>query len=99
MIVVNAVVTSKPEDIAALQSAIHTMEAASREESGCSDYTFSVELNNPNKLRITEKWLSLEALKAHMATPHMADFQAAMGAHPPASLEVTFYEVTEIQPF
>ena len=48
MIVVNAVVTSKPEDIAALQSAIHTMEAASREESGCSDYTFSVELNNPN---------------------------------------------------
>ena len=33
MIVVNAVVTSKPEDIAALQSAIHTMEAASREES------------------------------------------------------------------
>jgi quinol monooxygenase YgiN len=56
-------------------------------------------LNNPNKLRITEKWLSLEALKAHMATPHMAEFQAAMGAHPPASLEVTFYEVTEIQPF
>ena len=55
MIVVNAVVTSKPEDIAALQSAIHTMEAASREESGCNDYTFSVELNNPNRLRITEK--------------------------------------------
>lgn len=99
MIVVNAVVTSNPQDIAALQSAIHTMEVASREESGCSDYTFSVELNNPNRLRITEKWLSLEALKAHMATPHMAEFQSAMGMHPPASLDVTFYEVTEIQPF
>ena len=34
-----------------------------------------------------------------MATPHMAEFQSAMGTHPPASLEVTFYEVTEIQPF
>jgi len=99
MIVVNAVVTSNPQDIAALQSAIHTMEVASREESGCSDYTFSVELNNPTRLRITEKWLSLEALKAHMATPHMAEFQSAMGAHPPASLDVTFYEVAEIQPF
>ncbi len=99
MIVVNAVVTSNPQDIAALQSAIHAMEVASREESGCSDYTFSVELNDPNTLRITEKWHSVEALKAHMATPHMAEFQSAMGAHPPASLDVTFYEVTEIQPF
>ena len=99
MIVVNAVISSNPQDIAALQSAIHTMEAASREESGCNDYTFSVELNNPNRLRITEKWHSVEALKAHMATPHMAEFQNAMGAYPPASLDVTFYEVAEIQPF
>ncbi|MDE0952938.1 MAG: putative quinol monooxygenase [Halioglobus sp.] len=99
MIVVNAVITSKPQDIAALQSAIHTMEVASREETGCDDYTFSVELNDPNMLRITEKWHSVEALNAHMATPHMAKFQNAIGAHPPASMEVTFYEVTEIQPF
>ena len=47
MIVVNAVVTSKPEDIAALQSAIHTMEAASREESGCNDYTFQRRIKQP----------------------------------------------------
>ena len=99
MIVVNAVITSKPQDIAALQSAIHTMEVASREETGCDDYTFSVELNDPNMLRITEKWHSVEALKGHMATSHMAKFQNAIGAHPPASMEVTFYEVTEIQPF
>ncbi len=99
MIVVNAVITSKPQDIAALQSAIHTMEVASREETGCDDYTFSVELNDPNMLRITEKWHSVEALKAHMATSHMAKFQNVIGAHPPASMEVTFYEVTEIQPF
>jgi len=99
MIVVNAVITSKPQDIAALQSAIHTMEVASREETGCDDYTFSVELNDPNMLRITEKWHSVEALKGHMATSHMAKFQNVIGAHPPASMEVTFYEVTEIQPF
>lgn len=99
MIVVNAVVTSNPDDIVALKSAIHKMEVASRDEEGCSDYTFSVELNNPNILRITEKWHDVETLKAHMATPHMAEFQGAMGTHPPASLDVMFYEVTEIQPF
>jgi quinol monooxygenase YgiN len=99
MIVVNAIVTSTQEDIVALQSAISTMEAASREEPGCLDYTFSVELNNPNVLRITEKWQSLDDLKAHFATPHMAEFQSTMGGNPPASLDVCFYEAEEIQPF
>ncbi|MFT4517761.1 MAG: quinol monooxygenase YgiN [Halioglobus sp.] len=99
MIVVNAVVKSTQEDIVAMQGAIATMETASREEDGCDDYTFSVELNDPTVLRITEKWRSIEALMAHMGTPHMADFQAAMGSNPPASLDVKFYEVEEIQPF
>jgi quinol monooxygenase YgiN len=99
MIVVNAVVKTSSEDITALLSAIGTMETASRAEEGCDDYTFSVELNDPNALRITEKWHSVDALKAHMATPHMAEFQKVMGANPPASLEVKFYEVKEIQPF
>jgi len=99
MIVVNAVVQSKPEDIAALQGAISAMEVASREEPGCDDYTFSVELNNPGTLRITEKWHTVEALMEHMNTPHMAEFQQAMGAHPPASMDLKFYEVKEIQPF
>lgn len=99
MIVVNAIVTSTQEDIVALQSAISSMETASREEAGCLDYTFSVELNNPNVLRITEKWQSLDDLKAHFETPHMAGFQSTMGNHPPANLEVSFYEAEEIQPF
>jgi quinol monooxygenase YgiN len=99
MVVVNAVVKTTPEDIDALRGAIGIMETASREETGCVDYTFSVEVSDPNVMRITEKWQSVEALKAHMTTPHMAEFQKAMGAHPPASLEVKFYAVEEIQPF
>jgi len=99
MIVVNAVVKTTEEDILAIQHAIGVMETASRAEPGCDDYTFSIELNDPNTLRITEKWHSVEALKAHFATPHMAAFQKIMGDHPPASLEVKFYEVKEVQPF
>ena len=99
MIVVNAVVKSTQEDIIALQGAISTMETASREEPGCDDYTFSVELNDPSILRITEKWRSVEDLKAHFETPHMAEFQKTLAANRPASLEVKFYRVEEIQPF
>jgi quinol monooxygenase YgiN len=99
MIVVTAKVTSTQEDIVALQGAIATMEKASREEEGCLDYTFSIELNDSCVIRITEKWETVEALQAHFNTPHMAEFQAAMGAHPPKDMEVQAYDGTEINPF
>ena len=99
MIVVNAIVKSKQDDIAALKDAIAVMETASRAEAGCEDYTFSVELSDPDALRITEKWTTVEALQAHFATPHMAEFQAAMAQLSAPSVEVKFYEVKEIQPF
>jgi len=96
MIVVNAVITATEETIAAMKDAIATMEAASQAEPGCHDYTFSVELNNTSVLRITEKWENMEALQAHFAMPHMADFQAVMAANPPKGVEATFYEATEV---
>ncbi len=96
MIVVNAVFEANEATIAALQPAVAAMETASRAEPGCVDYTFSVELNNPNVMRITEKWTTLEDLQAHFTMPHMAEFQAAMAAHPPQGVSANFYEVTEI---
>ena len=99
MVVVNGIVKTTQADISALREAIATMEQASREEEGCIDYTFSVEVSDPDTVRITEKWGNVGALVAHMATPHMAEFQQVMGAHPPVSMEVCFYEAEEIQPF
>ena len=98
MIVVNAIIKATAANIDAMREAIAAMEAASRAEAGCQDYTFSVELNNPNVLRITEKWDSMDDLAAHFGMPHMADFQAAMAANPPESVEAKFYEVTEVGP-
>ena len=54
MIVVNVIFHSSEEAIAASKAAIGAMETASRAEQGCLDYTFSVELNNPSIMRITD---------------------------------------------
>ena len=97
MIVVNAIIDTTAENIANMKEAIAVMEEKSRAEAGCHDYTFSIELNNPDVIRITEKWESMEALSAHFQEPHMADFQAAMAAHPPKSVTASFYEATEFQ--
>jgi len=97
VIVVNATFESTTESIAAMKPAILAMEKASRAEAGCEDYTFSVELGNPNVMRITERWVSMEILQAHFQTPHMAEFRAAMAAHPPKSVVARFYDAKEVQ--
>lgn len=96
MIVVNVLIESSAADIDSVKEAIAVMEVASQAEEGCEDYTFSVELNNPNNLRITEKWSSAEALVAHFKTSHMATFQAAMVSLNATSRELNFYEATPI---
>ena len=89
MIIVNATIVSDAESIRAMQPAIAEMEKASQAEDGCEDYTFSVELNNPDVLRITERWVDMAALQNHFSLPHMAKFQQAMQATPRKRLAPT----------
>ena len=53
-------------------------------EKGCLGYEPTVDLKTdlpiqtrePSVVTVVEKWESLEALMAHMATPHMLDYKA-----------------------
>jgi len=96
MIVINAAIQADAATIDAMKAAITKMEVASLAEAGCHDYCFSQELSNPTRMRITERWESMEALAAHFKTPHMAEFQAAMAAHPPKGMELHCYDATEV---
>ena len=96
MIVINAKIHSDEASIAAMKDAIVAMVNASLKEDGCEDYNFSVEVNDPTTLRITERWVNEEALKAHFATPHMAAFQTAMAANPHKGIELRCYEAKDI---
>lgn len=96
MIIVYGIIDTTSESIAALTEAITKMEKATREEAGCIDYTFSVAISDPQCIRISEKWESVEALKAHMGAPHMAEFQQAIAANPPRSADIKFFQAEEI---
>ena len=98
MIVVNAVIETSEANIVAMKNAISAMEQASQAENGCYDYTFSVELNNPTILRITERWENMETLSAHFQSAHMATFQAAMAENPPNNVQANFFDATEVTP-
>ena len=96
MLVLVVSIDPTAENIAAIKDAVAAMETASRAEEGCYDYTFAVELNDPNKLRITECWENEDALKAHFATPHMAAFNEAMAQAAPRNMDLKCYEATEV---
>ena len=95
MINIIALVETSADDIDALRDTIAEMEAASRAEPGCDDYTFCQEVSDPNVLRINELWQSMDDLEAHFATPHMAKFNQAIAAHPPRSMTLRIHELGE----
>ena len=98
MIIINGRFQTTDENIAVLKNAIAIMEQESRVEAGCRDFTFSVELNDPNTLRITERWDNMETLQAHFESPHMAEFRQSLATLPAEGRDVHFYEVTREVP-
>ena len=78
MIVLNVKIETNPAPPPRLKDAVAAMEKASRAETGCIEYVFSTELNNPTNIRIIEHWKDIDSLKNHFTMPHMATFNEAM---------------------
>lgn len=93
MIIVAVEVKVEPGDAEKVKDAIAKMEAATRAEEGCITYAFSVDMSDAGTIRVIERWRALEDIRAHMTSPHMADFNRAMAAVRPKGLDVKAYEV------
>ncbi|MGB3627784.1 MAG: putative quinol monooxygenase [Henriciella sp.] len=78
MIVVEGAVRIEPGDIEAARPAMEKMIRSSRAETGCIDYAYALDLIDPGLVRVSERWADRAALKAHLATPHMAEWRAAL---------------------
>jgi len=76
-----------------VKDAIAKMETATRAEEGCITYAFSLDLSDDTTIRVIERWRSMDDIKAHMASPHMAAFNKAMGGIRPKGVEIKAYEI------
>ncbi len=85
MINVVAVITAKPGMREAVLQAFRANVPAVKAEQGCIEYGAAVDLENGPKFQtkygadtflVIEKWESMDALKAHAASPHMAAYAA-----------------------
>ncbi|MEO1101695.1 MAG: putative quinol monooxygenase [Pseudomonadota bacterium] len=74
------------------KSAMEAMILASREEEGCIEYAYSLDILDTSVMRIIERWKDMDALKFHFATPHMATFRAALAELAPSDLSIRMYD-------
>jgi quinol monooxygenase YgiN len=85
MIHVIAVITAKPGQREAILTHFRANVPAVRAEKGCIEYGAAVDAEpalkfqtayGPDTFLVVEKWASMDAPKAHAATPHMAAYAA-----------------------
>jgi len=69
-----------PDKLAGARPAMERMVTASRAEPGCIAYAYAQDVLDPETIHVGEKWRDRDALKAHFATPHMAEWRGVMGA-------------------
>lgn len=96
MIVVTGVIEVEAEDVWPATTAAAKMIEASEAEPGCISYRFSVDIMNSRRFRIYEEWESEDALKAHFASPHMAEFQARLKDLRITRRDIVKYERPEV---
>jgi quinol monooxygenase YgiN len=64
-----------------------------RKESGCLKYVASVDVNNPRIIYFNEMWESMDALKLHSKSSHMAAFQKAVNGLRRKSYNMKMYGI------
>jgi len=79
MLVVTGVTEVDPADADKARTAAARAAAITRTEDGCHAYAFYEDVETPGRFRVYEEWRDEAALKAHLATDHIAEFRAVMG--------------------
>ena len=74
------------------------MAATSRDEPGCVDYRFAIDIDDPLVVQVFEQWESAAALEAHFATPHFQAFSEVILHAVDGPAEFTRYEISSAGP-
>jgi quinol monooxygenase YgiN len=77
MIYVIAELSIKPGSAEKAAAAARQAVAETNKEDGCIFYQMHLNVSDPTKLVVVERWESREALDAHLLTPHLKAWRAA----------------------
>ena len=98
MIIISGRITVRSDRLASAIEAAATMAQRSRAEDGCAAYDFGIDIEDGSVVRIFEQWASDEALAAHFATPHFAEFSSVVVDVLDGEATFTRYDVANAAP-
>ncbi|GAA4642750.1 putative quinol monooxygenase [Pontixanthobacter gangjinensis] len=76
MLLIVGTVRMPAENLNEARYAMQEMIEASLEEDGCAAYAYSEDVIEPGLIHVTEAWRDREALDAHFASDHLAEWRA-----------------------
>ncbi|HYI62734.1 MAG TPA: putative quinol monooxygenase [Acidimicrobiales bacterium] len=95
MIVVSGTIVLNPEKVDRALELTRALVAETRAEPGNLAYGYYADLDEPGRYHLYEEWESEEALDAHSASAHLAEFFTAVPELEISHLEITRYTVTD----
>jgi quinol monooxygenase YgiN len=93
VLVVLSSATAAPGHRDELVAAARDVAAATRLDDGCLTYSFSADLEDPDRILGVEVWADRAALDAHLGHPHTERFLQAVPDLVAGAPAMAFYEV------
>ena len=95
MIVVTVKVDWGRETISEILPELRKHVEVTLEEPGCDDFSFGIDVNNPDIVVASEVYRDYQAHLDHFTTAQWQHFSAIMEKYPPRSIDVKTYEAAE----
>src|SRR3712207_3740110 len=97
-VIVSGWIDFDPADRQEALRAFADVVAKSREESGCIDYVFSPDPDDPARVRVFEHWVSDAALTEHLTLPHVQALRAAISGLTRTGRQMTHHTIAVSRP-
>ena len=92
MIIVSGKAKVEPGAIDKVREVMEATILATRQEDGCIDYSYGVDVLDPDTIVVLEYWDSWAALEKHFTQPHMALWIKTLGEAGVVSRDIRFIE-------
>src|SRR3954447_26049574 len=98
MVIVIARFSPRPERREDLLALLAEVQEASRRDEGCLNYGYYEDITEAGSFVAVEEWRDMDALAAHLRTPHVGRLIAAIGEMAGGCLEIAAHEVARSGP-
>ncbi|WP_438727214.1 putative quinol monooxygenase [Parasphingorhabdus sp. DH2-15] len=97
MIIVEGWIKFADGEIARVKTPAMQAVSETLKEDGCLHYCMAIDIDDPNLIRISERWRDEEALAAHFTAPHMVEFGKLLASVKRESADVRAYSAEEVR--